>query len=95
MTDFDARYRDLQRRFVARCLSDLPLLEQAAQGLEPVHPETLRLAVHRMAGGAGTFGYHDLSRLAGEVDDHLLESPKPPAERLRALIAMIRGLDRD
>lgn len=93
MRGFDDRYRDLQRRFVARCLSDLPILEQAAQGLEPVHPETLRLTVHRMAGGAGTFGYHDLSRLAGEVDDHLMESSRPPAERLRALIAMIQALD--
>ncbi|HYE43688.1 MAG TPA: Hpt domain-containing protein [Caulobacteraceae bacterium] len=93
MSDFDARYQDLRRRFVARSLADLPILEQAVQGLEPVHPETLRMTVHRMAGAAGTFGYRELSDLAGEVDDRLMESDTPPAERLRALIAMVRSLD--
>lgn len=93
MTDFDARYLDLRRRFVARSLADLPILEQAAQGLEPVHPETLRMTVHRLAGAAGTFGYRELSQAAGEVDDLLMESDAPPTERLRGLIAMVRALE--
>lgn len=92
MSEFDERYEALRRRFVARCATELPILEQAAQGLEPVHPETLRLTVHRMAGAAGTFGYEGLGRLAGEVDDLMMEQARPPTAALARLAEAVRAL---
>lgn len=93
MTGFDARYDTLKARFVTRCASDLLVLEQALEGL--ADREQLRMTVHRMAGAAGTFGYHDLSRLAGAIDDRLVAGQDPDRSELVALVEAVRVLARD
>jgi len=89
---FDARFETLKARFVDRCASDLPLIERALQG--SVDREVLRLTVHRMAGAAGTFGYAELSRLAGAVDDQLVEGGDVGAAELARLTEAVRDLVR-
>ena len=92
MTGFDERYEALRARFVARCSEDLPVLESALAG--GCDAETLRRTVHRLSGAAGTFGYAELSRLAGVVDDRLVEETQPSKAELTALVETVRVLTR-
>lgn len=79
-------------RFVTRCAEDLAVLEQARTGGSD--PEILRAIVHRLAGAAGTFGYPQLSELAGVVDDRLVENLWPTPGELDALVEAVRVLTR-
>lgn len=90
MTDFDARYQALRERFVERCRGDLAVLEQAQGG--GVDAESLRATVHRLSGAAGTFGYPELSRLAGVVDDELILSGVADEGSLGKLVMAVRVL---
>ena len=92
MSDFDARFEALRRRFVERCSGDLAVLEKAQS--EGVEAEVLRAAVHRLSGAAGTFGYPELSRLAGAVDDQLIVSGRAPEAMVQELTAAVRVLTR-
>ena len=92
MSGFDERYDALKARFVTRCAGDLPVLERALTG--SVDAATLRQTVHRLSGAAGTFGYHDLSRLAGAVDDRLVEGRKVSKADLKPLVEAVRVLTR-
>ncbi len=80
MSDFDENYRALRRRFLDRCREDLDAIRSERD------PERLRAVVHRLSGAAGTFGFSELSKEAGEVDDVLVEGGSPSAEALRRLI---------
>ena len=90
MSEFDDRYQALRRRFVERCREDLAVLESAVG--EEVEAEALRATVHRLSGAAGTFGYPELSRLAGEVDDALIEHGRVTDEALAELTDAVRVL---
>ena len=83
MSGFDERYDQLKQRFVERSRQDLVVIraERDAAKLRPV--------VHRLSGAAGTFGYHELSRLAGQVDDVLVEGGAPSEAELARLIGEI------
>lgn len=80
MTDFDERYRVLRGRFLDRCRQDLEAIRTERD------PERLRAVVHRLSGAAGTFGFTDLSKEAGEVDDVLVEGGTPTPEAMQRLI---------
>lgn len=90
MSEFDDRYQELRRRFVERCREDLVVLEAATRGAVEAH--ALRATVHRLSGAAGTFGYPELSRLAGEVDDALIEDGEADGAQLAALVEAVRVL---
>lgn len=90
MSEFDDRYQALRRRFVERCRDDLAVLEAAVAGTDGA--DVLRATVHRLSGAAGTFGYPELSRLAGEVDDALIEDGRADAAQLSELIEAVRVL---
>ncbi len=92
MSGFDDRYEALRVRFVARCSEDLPVLEAALAG--EADAETLRRTVHRLSGAAGTFGYNELSHLAGVVDDRLVEDSQPSEAELTELVETVRVLTR-
>lgn len=87
MTDPRARFNELRDRFLIRCLEDRDTIARAQEGY--TQPEILRFAVHRLAGAAGTFGFPDLSRVAAEIDDLLVEGkPVPDADFERLLNAI-------
>jgi HPt (histidine-containing phosphotransfer) domain-containing protein len=76
----------LRTKFLTRAAGDLTTLKDAG-----VDHETLKYLVHRLAGSAGMFGYHDVSRLAAVVDDALQDGDANPAD-LAALIAAVEIL---
>lgn len=80
MSDFDENYERLRRRFIERSRGDLAVIRAERD------PAKLRPVVHRLSGAAGTFGYVELSRLAGEVDDVLVEGGAPSDAELARLI---------
>lgn len=91
MSGFDERYQALRTRFVERSRADLPVLLAAAA--EPAGDvPALRMVVHRMSGAAGTFGFPEISRLAGEVDDQLIETGSVDLDVLLALTRAVEGL---
>jgi HPt (histidine-containing phosphotransfer) domain-containing protein len=85
VSDFDAneRLNQLKQRFIERSRQDLVAIRAARD------PAELRPVVHRLSGAAGTFGYSHLSRLAGEVDDVLVEGGAPSEAEMARLIAEI------
>lgn len=88
----EKRLAGLERRFVERCREDLAILEGAAADPAAADPEALRFCVHRLAGAAGTFGHAEVSRLAGEADDEMVQGRTPAAPLLRRLIEAVRAL---
>jgi HPt (histidine-containing phosphotransfer) domain-containing protein len=83
LSGFDENYERLKQRFLERSRQDLAVIRAERD------PARLRPVVHRLSGAAGTFGYHELSRLAGEVDDVLVEGGAPSEAELARLIAEI------
>jgi HPt (histidine-containing phosphotransfer) domain-containing protein len=83
LSSFDENYERLKQRFIARSRQDLAVIRVERD------PAKLRPVVHRLSGAAGTFGYHALSRLAGEVDDVLVMGGAPSEAELARLIAEI------
>jgi len=82
----DDRFQALRERFLDRSAGDVETLKRERD------PAALRLIVHRLAGAAGTFGYPDLSRDAGEIDDALVEGNDVPEDALARLIAALEVL---
>jgi HPt (histidine-containing phosphotransfer) domain-containing protein len=80
---FDEKYQQLRQRFIERSRQDLDVIRAERD------PAKLRPVVHRLSGAAGTFGYQALSRVAGEVDDVLVEGGAPSEAELAGLIAEI------
>lgn len=78
---------------IDRCLSALLLAPDDAAALE-----ALLEAVHRLHGSAGTYGFVELGRLAGEWEDELLAlraaGRRPPPEVLDHMPARFDGLRR-
>jgi HPt (histidine-containing phosphotransfer) domain-containing protein len=83
LSDLDEKFELLRQRFLARCRQDLEAIRAERD------PARLRLVVHRLSGAAGTFGYPDLSALAGEVDDVLVEGGRPTPEIIAQLVSEI------
>ena len=88
--DFDARYQALRRRFLDRCETDLPELEAAALEPETADRAALRERLHKLAGAAGTFGFPELSRIAGETDDALMSEWASYDKELAELVEAVR-----
>jgi HPt (histidine-containing phosphotransfer) domain-containing protein len=88
--EFEARYQSLRRRFLERSEGDLPLIEAAVSDPDSVDRGELREKVHKMAGAAGTFGFAELSRVAGEADDALMAEWASFADEIAALAQELR-----
>jgi HPt (histidine-containing phosphotransfer) domain-containing protein len=94
VSDVAAAIERLSERFRARAWDDLGDLKRWA--LDPaLFADELRRLVHRLAGGAGTFGFHHLSTLAGEAEDAVLSAAPDLEARLEAVIHELERLTRD
>ena len=81
---------DLRRRFRLRCVQDLVVLQGARQSAEGLVGQAFRVMVHQLSGAAGSFGYGELSRLAGVIDEALSQETAPCATDLdRLQIALV------
>ncbi len=79
MSDVEAAVEQLRVRFRARAAANLGDLRRWSQ--DPVaNAAELHSIVHRLAGAAGTFGFHRLSDLAAKAEDMLVtDAPDPSA----------------
>jgi HPt (histidine-containing phosphotransfer) domain-containing protein len=92
VSELDARFAALRERFLARSRGDLELVEAALPDPDAVDREELRRTIHRLAGAAGTFGFAELSRLAGEADDALMVDDGMVTDELERVAAALRTL---
>ncbi len=89
MSTVQENLQRLRQRFLDRSSGELYALKTERD------PEALRPIVHRMAGAAGTFGFPELSRMAGELDDALIEGKRVGDAELGPLIAELERLLKD
>lgn len=68
MTAFKARMAELRLRFIDRARRDRHRLDEALAARD--FGEVQHIS-HRLAGLAGTFGFHELSHAAAALDDAL------------------------
>ncbi|MBC6983455.1 Hpt domain-containing protein [Caulobacter sp. 17J80-11] len=88
MSELEDRFEALKRRFAARCVEDLPVIERALADPKAVSAEDLRFVVHRLSGAAGTFGFAELSAAAGEADDLLVADKSVPPDVLGRVVEL-------
>jgi HPt (histidine-containing phosphotransfer) domain-containing protein len=89
MNGYDAAMAKLRVRFVARAAEDLLKL-RGHQSSVPLARNDLHSLVHRLAGSAGLFGFTEISRLAGELDDRLADGGD--AATLPDLLTVLEGI---
>ncbi|MBS0294788.1 MAG: Hpt domain-containing protein [Proteobacteria bacterium] len=87
---FDERLQALKQRFLARSAGDLQVIARALADPASVGRDDLRQVVHRLAGAAGTFGYAELSRIAGEADDALVLNQADVGAELTQLVEALK-----
>ena len=75
----------LRQQFVLRCREDLAVLVQHRRE-RLLTPQDLYLAVHRLAGAGGTFGFPEVSDEAERVEAELLKGADGTGCQLDALI---------
>lgn len=80
----------LRRRFQTRCREDLSEVYAWRAAREVTADVRMATVVHRMAGLAGSFGFHDLSRFASAIDDRLTLGLAPNPEDLAGFEAALR-----
>ncbi|MBI1686844.1 Hpt domain-containing protein [Caulobacter hibisci] len=79
----------LRAKFLARVTEDLARLRAPETSTKDRH-----FVVHRLAGSAGIFGYAQVTDLARDLDDLLLDQGHAPPEAFAPLIAALEGLGR-
>lgn len=89
MNSFDVAMDRLRLRFVARAAEDLLKLRGHQDGAA-LPRKDLHALVHRLAGSAGIFGFAEISKVAGELDDRLLDGGD--AETLPKLVAALAAV---
>lgn len=87
--EFDDALAVLKRRFLARSADDLGGLRAWCAGGAPAD-EAARHTIHRLAGAAGTFGFHALSGFAKAADDRLAAGEAPEAGEAAALLGELQ-----
>ena len=75
----------LRTRFLARASDDLASLRGG------IEAEAAGVLVHRLSGAAGVFGFDELSRLAGAVDDRR-QAGQPYAAEMAALLRELESV---
>jgi HPt (histidine-containing phosphotransfer) domain-containing protein len=90
VTDVASAIEQLRVRFYARAAADMVALRRWSKD-PAAHKSDLHLLVHRLAGAAGTFGFHRLSEIAAKAEDAILTDAP---DRLVAVANLIDELAR-
>ena len=88
MSDFDARFEAVKKRFASKAGQEATQLQQLRDSGDW---HGVRDIAHGLAGRAGMFGHGDLGELARAVEEGI-ESGHEPSERLTDLIACLQAL---
>jgi hypothetical protein len=87
----------IRERFRRRCADDLALVRASLIDPGELAGPKFQTVIHQMSGMAGSIGFDDLSRIAGEMDEVLAAGGVPePADLHRlesALSDIATGLD--
>ncbi len=94
----DEDYRSLQREFLANAAARIEFMENtlSRSSRPPTAPEAkdalsiLKFESHKLRGSGGTFGYPEISRVAGKLEDYLEGSGRDVAV-LGGLIGALRA----
>jgi hypothetical protein len=81
----------LRPRFLTRAADLHDMLRLRAAGQASSDPE-LRLAIHKLIGAAGLFGFHDLGAAAFAAETRWLESGEFDAADLDVLAARLQAV---
>ena len=88
---------EVMKEYLDDCTAQLCALEASLPAGNPVDPEFLesvRLAAHRLAGSAGTYGYPGASAVAASLEHRVLDSKgkelSPDTEEIRLAIRKLR-----
>lgn len=84
----NAALEALRRKFVARSEGDLVRLRVLVEG-DPASSALQDLA-HSLAGAAGTFGFAQVSEMAGRIDDRFALGETPSRQEIVALIEALQ-----
>ena len=79
-------------RFRTRCSADLDALRAVLADPTGLTDSAFATAMHQLSGTAGSFGYHELSRLAAKVDDELTQAQALTLENLQRLERELRSV---
>jgi HPt (histidine-containing phosphotransfer) domain-containing protein len=85
----DDGFKSIVLRFRGRCVADLAQLRKASAEPAGLADPAVHTMIHRLSGMAGSVGFRDLGRLAGKVDDALVEGRVPDPDLLRRLDAAL------
>jgi HPt (histidine-containing phosphotransfer) domain-containing protein len=91
VSDVAEALEGLRRKFLARSADDLTALRAWSAKGAPADDDMRRL-VHRLAGAAGTFGFHSLSDHAKRVDDGMSGGVDSTPGLVEALIGELAAL---
>jgi HPt (histidine-containing phosphotransfer) domain-containing protein len=80
----------LQARFLARCAVDLDRLRTIVDEGRLDDDEAKALA-HSLSGAGATFGFPDISRAAGRLDDAYADGLTPSEAEVRTLVAALEA----
>lgn len=87
MSEFDDRLTELRARFLARAADDYAALRAARDAGDC---ETIRRIAHSLAGGAGIFGFPEISAAARVVEEADENDVLPRLAHLLALLDALR-----
>lgn len=91
MTDVGEALERLRERFVARAAADLGDLRRWRS--DPVaHQKDLLSLLHRLAGAAGTFGFHRLSEVAAKAEDALVTDAPDRLATIAAVVVELQAV---
>lgn len=89
MDQFDRAMEALRGRFISRGLAEKRALQEAWAAGDTGAMQTI---AHSLAGNGGVFGYHRLSRIAGQLEK-ALEGSAPSGEVRSTLSSLLAEID--
>lgn len=79
----------LRVRFLDRCVGELERIEWLLKH-GALDADEMQSLVHRLSGAAGTFGFPEISAVAGECDDAFAQGRSPDGATVERLAATMR-----
>ncbi len=95
MNDLQEKLRAVKQVFLARTREEYTTLRRHQQ-MRDLPRDELRRIIHRLSGSAGFFGYPDIGRMAGLIDEELADGAADDQIDLPRLLAALGEIvDRD
>jgi DNA-binding response OmpR family regulator/HPt (histidine-containing phosphotransfer) domain-containing protein len=95
MSDLETTLEKLRAEYASKLPGRLKLLDDAwsalqRQGRLPELFSAFQREIHKLAGDAGSFGYAEVSQVAGQIEQSLLATASPALPALEPLLARLK-----